>query len=573
MSRHNSVLESPTGRDRRERSVAPSSGELEQVYFEKLKNRATWSGIPTKTFYEPDDVAELDYRRDLANPGDYPFTRGVHGDMYRGRLWTRREVCGFGSPKDTNRRLRFQIEQGVSGLSVIDDNNGSLGIDADHPMGIHEAGVQGVSVSSLRDMEELLEGIPIDKVSMSFDISGLDSIAWMAMYVAAAERRGVDLAELRGTVQNDTLHFQFCGYGHSCPVDVGLKAAVDVIEYCTRRMPKWYTGNANFYDMREGGLDAPQEVAFGLSLAIAYIEKALERGFAIDEIAPRRAFYCSCHIDFFEEIAKLRAARRLWAKIMRERFCAKDPRSWQFRFGVHTAGVSLYPQQPLNNAIRIAYEALAAVLAGAQSLHCCSYDEPIALPTETSLTLAIRTQQILAYETGAARVADPLGGSWYVESLTSRIEQEAVKIMDEIRRRGGMVAAIKSGWVQTEIDAAAEKRQREIESGEKLVVGVNALRSERETVTPGGAHREPPGQGERLAASVRELKRTRDRRLVREKLRWLYERAQAGETVNILPPMIEAAKASATLGEMLGTIRFASGHPYDPLGIVAPPEF
>jgi methylmalonyl-CoA mutase N-terminal domain/subunit len=547
--------------------------EIEEAYFEKLKTPATWSGIPTKPLYGPKDIAELDYARDLGNPGDYPFARGVYPDMYRGRLWTRREVCGFGSPQDTNRRLRFQIEQGVSGLSVIDDNNGSLGIDADHPMGVLEAGVQGVSLNSLRDMEELLEGIPIEKVSMSFDLSGLDCIAWMAMYAAASERRGVDLAELRGTIQNDTLHFQYCGYGHSCPVDLGLKTSVDIIEFCTRKMPKWYTGNSNLYDMREDGLDAPQEVAFGLSLAIAYVEKALERGLAIDEFAPRRAFYCSCHIDFFEEIAKLRAARRLWARIMRERFGAKDPRSWQFRFGVHTAGVSLYPQQPLNNAIRIAYEALAAVLAGAQSLHCCSYDEPIGLPTENSLRLAIRTQQILAYETGAGRVADPLGGSWYVESLTTRIEEEATKVMEEIRRQGGMVAAIKSGWVQKEIDAAAEKRQREVESGEKVVVGVNAFRSEREQETPGGTHRDPPGQGERLAAAVRELKRTRDQRLVQETLRHLYEKAQAGEDVNLLPPMIEAAKAWATLGEMLGTIRFAVGQPYDPLGIVQPPGF
>ncbi|MBI4589214.1 MAG: methylmalonyl-CoA mutase [Candidatus Rokubacteria bacterium] len=546
--------------------------DLEEAYFERLKTSETWSGIPTRPLYRPEDLRELDYGRDLGDPGEYPYTRGVHRDMYRGRLWTRREVCGFGSARDTNARLRFQIAQGVSGLSVIDDNAGSLGIDADHPRGIAEAGVQGVSVSSLRDMEELFDGIPIDRVSVAFDISGLDCIAWMAMYVALAERRGVDLASLRGTVQNDTLHFQFCGYGDSCPVDLGVKTSVDIIEFCTRRMPRWYTGNANLYDMREQGLDASQEIAFGLSLAVAYVRKAIERGLAVDEFAPRRAFYCSAHVDFFEEVAKLRAARRLWARWMREHFGARDPRSWQFRFGVHTAAVSLVPQQPLNNAIRVAYQALAAVLAGAQSVHCCSYDEPIGLPTEASQTLAIRTQQILAHETGVGRVADPLGGSWYVESLTDQIEAGARRIMEEIEQVGGMIAAIKSGWVLAEVEKAALRRQQEIERGEKIVVGVNAFRAAREKETPGGVHVSPPGQGEALAAAVRDLRATRDRGRVSRALRALSEQARLGEHENVLPSMIEAAKASATVGEMLGTVRAAAGHLYDPLGVLPPPE-
>jgi methylmalonyl-CoA mutase N-terminal domain/subunit len=546
--------------------------DIEAAYLEKLKMSETWSGIPTRPVYQPGDTRDLDYAADLGDPGEYPYTRGVHPDMYRGRLWTRREVCGFGSPRDTNARLRFQIAQGVSGLSVIDDNNGSLGIDADHPRGVVEAGVQGVSVSSLRDMEALFEGIPIERVSVAFDISGLDCIAWMALYVALAERRGVDLARLRGTVQNDTLHFQFCGYGHSCPVDLGVKTSVDIVEFCTRHMPLWYTGNANLYDMREQGLDAAQEVAFGLSLAIAYVRKAVERGLAVDEFAPRRAFYCSAHVDFFEEIAKLRAARRLWARVMREDFGARDPRSWQFRFGVHTAAVSLVPQQPLNNAIRVAYQAMAAILAGAQSVHCCSYDEPVGLPTETSQTLAIRTQQILAYETGAARVADPLGGSWYVESLTGEVERRARGIMDEIERQGGMIQAIKSGWVQAEIDRAALARQEEIERRQKIVVGVNAFRADREKETPGGVHVSPPGQGEALAAAVRALRASRDRTKVRRALEALGERARAGDRENLLRPMVEAARADATVGEMLGTVRLATGHAYDPLGVLSGPE-
>ena len=554
------------------RQTEDGESDILQAYFEKLETPTTWSGLPTKPFYSPEDAVGADYRRDLNEPGEFPYTRGVHADMYRGRLWTRREVCGFGAGRDTNQRLRFQISQGVSGLSIIGDNNSSLTIDADHPMGVLEAGLQGVSINSLRDMEDLFDGIPIDKVSVSFDISGLNCIAWMAMYVAVAERRGCDLAALRGTIQNDTLHYQFCGFGNSCPVDLGLKTSVDIIEFCARRMLRWYTGNANLYDMRENGLDAPQEVAFGLSLAAAYIEKAIERGLNVDDIAPRRAFYCSCHVDLFEEVAKLRAARRMWARLMRDRFGARDPRSLQFRFGVHTAGVSLYPQQPLNNAIRIAYEALAAVLAGAQSMHTCSYDEPIGLPTETSQALAIRTQQILAYETGAARVADPLGGSWYVESLTNQIEAKARDLMAEIEKQGGMVAAIKSGWVLREIETAALRRQSEIEAGEKIVVGVNAFQTERETSTPGGVHRPSPGQGEAIAASVRELRRTRDQRRVAEALLRLHESARAGEHANLLPPLIEAAHAYATIAEMMGTIRLAYGQPYDPMGVLQPPR-
>ena len=545
---------------------------LLQAYFEKMEKPATWSGIPTNPFYSPADAGGFDYARDLGDPGRFPYARGVHADMYRGRMWTRREVCGFGSARDTNGRMRFQISQGVSGLSVIDDNNGSLTIDADHPLAVAEAGLQGVSVSSLRDMEDLFDGIPIDKVSVSFDLSGLDCIVWMAMYAAIARKRRIDLGELRGTIQNDTLHFQFCGYGASCPVELGIKSSVDIIEFCTRNMPRWYTGNANLYDMRENGLDASQEVAFGLSLASAYIEKAVERGLNVDDIAPRRAFYCSSHVDFFEEIAKLRAARRMWAKLMRDRFGAKDPKSLQFRFGVHTAGVSLYPQQPLNNAIRIAYEALAAVLAGAQSIHTCSYDEPIGLPTEVSQSLAIRTQQIIAYETGAARVADPLGGSWYIESLTNQIEKRALEIMAEIEKRGGMVAAIKSGWILSEIESAALRRQTEIENGEKIVVGVNAFRSERDASTPGGVHEVPAGQGEAIAASVRELKRSRDQRHVADALLRLHETARAGERANLLPALIDASNAYATLGEMMGTVRMAFGHPYDPMGVLEPPR-
>lgn len=545
---------------------------IERSYVEGAPQTGTWSGLPCKDVYRPEDVSGLDYAAELGDPGDPPYTRGIHPNMYRGRLWTRREVCGFGSGSDTNRRMRFQIGSGVSGLSIIDDNNGSLCIDADHPLGLADAGVQGVSISSLADFEALFDEIPIERVSVAFDISGLDSLVWMALYVALAQQRGVDTAQLRGTVQNDTLHFQFCGYGDSCPVDLGLKASVDIIEYCTRHMPRWYTGNVNFYDLREQGLTAPQELAFGFGNAVEYTQRALARGLRVDDFAPRRGFYCSCHIDFFEEIAKLRAARRMWERIMREEFQATEARSCQFRFGVHTAGVSLTAAQPLNNVIRVAYEALAGVLAGAQSIHCCSYDEPIGLPTETSQTLAIRTQQILAYETGVTRVADPLGGSYYMESLTRQIEDESWRILDIIRQKGGMAAAIQSGWVLQEIEAAALRRQDEVERREKLVVGENVLQQPREKQTPGGVHSQPAGQGERLAQAVKDLRNRRDHAAVRQALRTLHDRARQGERENLLPPMIEAARVYATVGEMLGVVRQAFGYPYDPLQVLQPPQ-
>ncbi len=546
------------------------SNALEDAYRKGAEQTETWSGIACKTVYDPDDLAALDYASDLADPGSFPYTRGIYENMYRGRLWTKREVCGFGSGRDTNERMRFQMSNGISGLSIIDDNNGSLCIDADHPMALADAGVQGVSVSSLKDFEDLFDGIPIERVSVAFDISGLDSLAWMAFYVALAQKRGVDPAVLRGTVQNDTLHFQFCGYGNSCPVDLGLKASVDIIEYCTRHMPLWHTGNVNFYDYREQGLTAPQELAFGFANAIEYTERALARGLDIDAFSARRSFYCSSHIDLFEEVAKLRAARRMWARMMRDDFGAKQEKSWQFRFGVHTAGVSLTAAQPLNNVIRIAYQALAAALAGAQSIHCCSYDEPIGLPTETSQGLAIRTQQILAEETGVTRVSDPLGGSYYVESLTAEIERAAYALLEEIKAQDGMAAAIKSGWVQDRIDAALLAREEEVESGKKVVVGVNQYRQPPELETPGGIHSMPAGQSDALAAAVRRLRTERDNEKTAAALQDLYAQARLGECHNLLPAMIAAADAYATQGEMIGTVRLATGHAYDPLGMLQP---
>jgi methylmalonyl-CoA mutase N-terminal domain/subunit len=348
------------------------------------------------------------------------------------------------------------------------------------------------------------------------------------------------------------------------PIELSVKMAADVIEYCTKHMPLYYTGNVNLYDLRENGINAAQEVAFGFSIAKEYIRKALERGLDIDDFSPRRAFYCASHMDFFEEIAKLRAARRLWARIMKEEFRAQDPRSFQFRFGVHTAGCSLVPQQPLNNAIRVAYQALAAVMAGVQSLHCCSYDEPVALPTEESQRLAIRTQQILAYETGVGRVSDPLGGSYYVESLTEQIEEEAKAIIEEIDDMDGMIEAIKSGWVGAEIEKAAVTHQREVDTGERIVVGVNKFASDTENETPGGVHRASYDRAQEIIDRVRRLRENRDQGRARAAIEGLRKHAEMGEKENLIPFLIEAVKADLTGEEIIGTVREAWGLPYDP---------
>lgn len=551
--------------------MAIKAERLTEAYFERPKKTETWSGFPLKEVYSPADTKDMDYGRDVAEPGQYPYTRGIYRDMYRGRYWTRREVCGYGTAADTNERLKFHLEEGASGLSVIPDIPSHMGMDGDHPRAMEEVGLQGAPLTSLKDMEDLVAGIPLDRISMSFNESACSCPITLAQYIIAAEKQGVDKAKLRGTIQNDPLHARYCGYRPANPIDLSVRTSTDIIEYCTTHMPLWVTGNVNMYDWREMGINAPQEIAFGFSVAMAYIDGALKRELDIDEFAPRRGFYCSAHIDFFEEIAKLRAARRMWARIMKERYSAKDGRSLMFRFGVHTAGCSLFPQQPLNNIIRIAYEALAAVLGGVQSLHCCSYDEPISLPTEQSHRVAIKTQQILAYETGVANVTDPLGGSYYVEALTNKIEEEAARILEEIEKLGGALEGMRTGWFDTEVEKAALKYQREIDSGERIIVGVNAFTIGREKETPGGVHRVAAESQRLQVEKVRELKRTRDNGKVRLALRKVRQEAENGEQVNLMPAILEAVSVYATRGEIMGTIRQVYGYSYDPLGVVGSP--
>ncbi len=550
------------------RPEGPRKGYLE-AYFEKPARLRTWSGIEVKPAYGPADVPG-EYRERLGDPGQFPYARGIHADMYRGKFWTRREVCGYGGPEETNRRMKFLLTQGASGLNVIFDIPTMTGMDADHPMVEEEVGVQGTSLSTVEDMEALMEGLPLDGVSMSIVVTSHAAPVVLAMYLAVARRRGLPLDRLRGTIQNDPLHHRFCGYPPPySPLDLGLKTAVDCLEFCAREMPHWYPINVNAYDLREEGLGAAEEIGFSFAMARAYMDRALERGLGIDEFAPRMVFYCSAHIDLLEEVAKFRAMRRLWARMLRDEYGARDPRSWQFRFGVHTAGVSLVPQQPLNNIVRVAYEALAAVLGGAQSLHCCSYDEPIALPTEQAHQIAIRTQQILAYEVGAASTADPLGGSYFIEALTDRLETDARAILGRIAEQGGMYRAIETGWVDQELENAAYRYQQEVERRQRIVVGANAY-----TVPPEQDHEVPahprPSSTE-VRARLDGLKRFRDQRDaggVTAALRRLREEALRGERHNLIPCLIDVVAAGATLGEAVGVMREAYGHAYDPAGMI-----
>ncbi len=540
-----------------------------QAYYEKPASAKTWSGYDVKEIYTPDDRVAENYQANIADAGEYPFTRGLHRNMFRGRYWTRREVVGIGSPADTHERAAYCFENGGTGLNTIADVTYEMGLDADHPRAHNEVGLTGVNISHIKDMETLIGDIPLDKVSWSLITASTAAAATMAQYVAVARNKGYDVGKLHGSIQNDPIHFRYCGFSPACPLDLSIKLGSDVMEFCTKEMPKWYYTTVNMYDLREQGITAPQEIAYGFGIAMCYIDELIRRGLNIDAFAPRFTFYVSCHMDIFEEIAKIRAARRMWARLMKEKYGAKDPRSMHFRFAVHTAGCSLIPQQPLNNLVRIAYEALTAVLGGVQSLHCCSYDEPMCLPTEKGHLQALRTQQIIAYETGVTNVADPLGGSYYVESLTDKIEEEALRHMKEVEDIGGTEEAIRSEWLDSRFEQEALKRQKELDNLEKLVVGVNVFTTEPEKTTPLGVQRISENSSRDQIEGVRKLKLSRDKIKLEEAIDRLREDAAAGR--NTIPAMIEATQAMATTGELLGTVREVFGYSYDPLNIIESP--
>jgi methylmalonyl-CoA mutase N-terminal domain/subunit len=548
--------------DRRRKSAQPQTSErdreLEQLRAEVAHWKAKAAALPVRDDANLTSISgrevepaytPLDLAPDLVSatglPGSYPYTRGIHPTMYRGRLWTMRQFAGFGTAEDTNERYKFLLERGQTGLSVAFDFPTLMGYDSDHPRSEGEVGKCGVAISSLADMETLFDGIPLDQVSTSMTINGPAAMLF-CFYVAAAERQGVPIERLQGTIQNDILKEYMAQHAWIYPAEPALKIIVDLFEWAAEHTPKWNTISISGYHIREAGATAAQELAFTLANGFSYVEHGVARGLEVDSFAPRLSFFWDVHNDFFEEIAKLRAARRIWARHMRDRYGARDPRSWKMRFHCQTAGVTLTAQQPHNNVVRVAYQAMAAVLGGTQSLHTNALDETLALPTEESVRIALRTQQIIAYETGVPNVADPLGGSYYIESLTDGLEREAEGLFAEIEAQGGVVKAIESGWFQRQIAHSSMRFQAELEQGRRTIVGVNDFVEEAEApveILKVGDEAEQT-QRARIAA----LRARRDGELVAKRLEAL--RVAAGDDHNIIPAMLDCARAYCTLYEI-----------------------
>ncbi len=544
-----SDLDSERARWERE-TLAPA---LEK-HPERQKRFITTSGQEVERLYTALDNAHLDYDRDIGFPGEYPYTRGIHATMHRGRLWTMRMFAGFGSARETNARFKYLLSQGQTGLSTAFDLPTLYGYDSDSPTAAGEFGECGVGVSSLEDMSILFDGIPLDKVTTSMTINSPAAIIW-AMYIANAENNGIPREKLGGTIQNDIMKEFIAQKEYLYPPLPSLRLVTDTVEFGTREMPKWNTISISGYHIREAGSTAAQELAFTLADGFAYVDDAVARGLGVDEFAPRLSFFFNAHNDFFEEIAKYRAARRIWAREMREKYGAKDPRSWKLRFHTQTAGCSLTAQQPEVNIVRVAIQALAGVMGGTQSLHTDAMDEALALPSEKAAQIALRTQQVIAHETGAANVVDPLGGSYYLEWLTDDLERQARDYFDRIDSLGGVIPAIEKGWFQKEIAAAAYAYQREIDSGERKVVGVNAHTVDDPIEIP-ILEMDPEGfkrQCERLA-------RLRKERYPKKHAKALDAVKKAAEgNDNLMPHFIDAVRADATLGELCEVLREVFG--------------
>jgi methylmalonyl-CoA mutase, N-terminal domain len=510
---------------------------------------STISGLENEPLYTPDNV-EVDYEHDLGYPGVYPFTRGVYPSMYRGKLWTMRQFAGFGTAEETNARFRYLLQHGQTGLSTAFDMPSLMGYDSDHPRSLGEVGREGVAIDSLADMETLFSGIPLDQVSTSMTINSPAAIL-LAFYVCVGEEQGVPREQLRGTIQTDILKEYIAQKEWIFPPEPSMRLVTDMVEFCAREMPRWHPISISGYHIREAGSNAVQELAFTLADGFAYVEAAIERGLDVDEFAPRLSFFFNAHIDFFEEIAKYRAARRIWAREMRERYGAKSPRSWLMRFHTQTAGVSLTAQQPEVNIVRTALEALAAVLGGTQSLHTNSFDEALALPTEDAVRLALRTQQVIAHETGVTNTIDPLGGSWYLEDLTNRLETEAYDYFERIRALGGVIPAIKENFFQREIADASFRYQAEVEQKQRIVVGVNRYESEEAHID---ILRIDPALEQKQIERVRALRARRDAAAAEAALSALKE-AASRDGVNLMPLIIDASRAYVTMGEMCDALR------------------
>jgi methylmalonyl-CoA mutase N-terminal domain/subunit len=521
---------------------------------ERREEFLTTSSEPVERLCTPLDVAEQDYLDDLGLPGQYPFTRGVHATMHRGRLWTMRMFAGFGSAKETNARFKYLLEQGQTGLSTAFDLPTLYGYDTDAPEALGEFGKCGVAVSSLHDMEILFDGIPLDQVTTSMTINSPAAIIW-AMYIVAAEKKGVPMAKLGGTLQNDILKEYIAQKEFIFPPEPSMRLVTDTIEFGTRHMPRWNTISISGYHIREAGSTAAQELAFTLADGLEYARWAVERGLDVDDFAPRLSYFFNAHNDFFEEIAKYRAARRIWAREMKETFGAKNPRSWLMRFHTQTAGCSLTAQQPNINVVRVAVQALAAVLGGTQSLHTNSLDEALALPSEAAATIALRTQQIIAHESGVTNTVDPLGGSFFVENLTNRIEAQAREYFRQIEHLGGVLPAIRAGFFQREIAEAAYRYQKEIDEGQRVIVGVNGYLDE-EPLTVPLLEMDPEGE-RRQIDRLRRLREERDNEKVGATLAALRQAARGTE--NLMPFFLEATRVYATLQEMMDVLRDVFG--------------
>jgi len=521
---------------------------------ERESSFKTTSKIELKRLYTPLDTQDIDYCNDLGFPGEFPFTRGVQPTMYRGRLWTMRQYAGFATAEETNKRYKFLLEQGQTGLSVAFDLPTQIGYDSDHPLSEGEVGKVGVAIDTLKDMEILFEGIPLHKVSTSMTINSTAAIL-LAMYIAVAEKQNVKSEVLQGTIQNDLLKEYAARGTYIFPPLESMRIVTDIFAFCKDRVPRWNTISISGYHMREAGCTAVQEVAFTLSDGIAYVEAAIRAGLDVDSFASRLAFFFCCHNNFIEEVAKFRAARRLWAKIMKERFKAKREESCMLRFHTQTAGCSLTAQQPDNNVVRVAFQAMAAVLGGTQSLHTNSRDEAYALPTEESVRIALRTQQIIAYESGVAEMIDPLGGSYAVETLTDEIEKKAMEYIEKIEDMGGAIKAIESGFIQGEIAESAYQYQKEIETRKRIIVGLNQFQAEEGPLRD--ILRIRPEVEKYQKEKLTRVKKERDNSKVRESLANLKRAAQGKD--NIVPPILEAVKVYATLGEISDTLREVFG--------------
>ncbi len=531
-------------------------------YDEKAKSAkinglkfTTVSGKDINVFYGPDDIENINYLSEIGFPGEYPYTRGIHSNGYRGKIWTMRQFAGFGTPEDTNQRFHYLLDHGQTGLSVAFDLPTLMGWDADAPLSDGEVGICGVAISSLQDMEILFDKIPLEKVSTSMTINSPAAMIF-AFYLAVAQEQGVNFKDLRGTLQNDILKEYIAQKEFIYPPTPSMRIIVDMIEYCKNEVPQWNPVSVSGYHIREAGSTSVQELAYTLADGFAYIEACIERGMVVDEFAPRISFFFNSHLDFFEEIAKFRAARKIYAKRLKERYGAKNPRSWWLRFHTQTAGCTLTAQQPENNIVRTAFQALAGVLGGTQSLHTNSMDETLALPSEKAVKIALRTQQLIAYETGVINTVDPLGGSYFVEALTDKMEKEANEIFDEIDAYGGVIPAIEAGYFQKEIADAAYRYQKEVERKEKFIVGVNEFVEENEKIEIPILTISPEVQKQQIKR-LAELKQSRNQKDVEESLKEIKQAAVDGK--NLMPVFLDAAKKYVTLGEMVGELKEVFG--------------